>query len=58
MGKDFITWTPEKFTAFDKAYKKALKDGKEQFVFEDRDFVTGYAKYLIEYLAGQFKPSK
>lgn len=31
-------------------YKKAISDGKDQFVFKGFDVLVSYAKYLIEYL--------
>lgn len=37
-----------------KAYNKAVKEGKDQFKFKDADFVTGYAKYFLEYYEPKF----
>jgi hypothetical protein len=51
--REYINWTPEKLVAFRKAYQ-LHKDPQATFVFEDKEFVVGYAKYLIEYLEGQF----
>lgn len=34
-------------------YAKAVKDGKDQFVFQDHPLLTTYAKYLIEYIDTQ-----
>jgi uncharacterized protein YjbJ (UPF0337 family) len=36
-------------------YKKAVEQKKESFLFKERELVTGYAKYLIEYLTPKFK---
>lgn len=33
-----------------KAYKKALKEKKESFLYSDREILVSYAKYLIDYL--------
>lgn len=33
-----------------KAYKAALKAGETQFVFEDNEYLTTYAGYMLEYL--------
>jgi hypothetical protein len=33
------------------AYKAALASGAEQFSFEGADFLTSYAKYVLEYLS-------
>ena len=32
------------------AYKKAVEENKESFSIRDQEFVTNYAKYLLEYL--------
>jgi len=32
------------------AYEAARQQGLDSFVFEDNEFVTNYAKYLIEYI--------
>jgi hypothetical protein len=51
--REYINWTPEKLAQFKKAYQLHA-DPKATFVFEDKEFVVAYAKYLIEYLEGQF----
>jgi hypothetical protein len=33
-----------------KAYKKAVTDGKTQFVFEGNMLLTDYAKYLLQFM--------
>lgn len=33
-----------------KAFKKAEKERKESFIFDEQDLATDYAKYFIEYL--------
>lgn len=43
----------ENYPAFKKAYQKALKEGKDQFVFEGQDVLTAYAKYVCEYMDTQ-----
>ena len=37
------------------AYKKAVEDNAASFIFQEKELVTGYAKYLIEYLENEFK---
>ena len=46
------TWTPEKLALFKKRYELHKTD--EDFVFAGMCFVPAYAKYLIEYLDGEF----
>jgi hypothetical protein len=43
-----------KFHAFKKAYDKAVKDGAEVFMFEEKEVLPAYAKYVIQYLEQQF----
>lgn len=31
-------------------YNKAIKENKEIFIFQDKEVLVSYAKYLIEYL--------
>ena len=45
-----IRFTPEKLTAYRAAYQKAVDEGAEEFMFEDHEWLTSYAKYMIEYL--------
>ena len=44
-----------KFKELKKAYDKAVKENKETFEIEDVLFLTGYAKYLIEYIEKTMK---
>lgn len=50
-----IQFDPEKMKRLEKAYEKAVSDGDKSFIFEGDEFVTGYAKYVIEYLHMVFK---
>jgi hypothetical protein len=50
-----INFTPQKLADLKVAYEKAKAAGKESFVFEGNELLVSYAKYLIEYLEGQFK---
>lgn len=33
-----------------KAYEKAVREGKDTFTIDGYNFVTGYAKYLLQYI--------
>lgn len=35
---------------FRKSYEDAQKNGIEQFIFEGKEILTAYAKYLLQYL--------
>ncbi len=45
-----MTFTKSDLAELKKAYKKAIENNKDSFVFRGQTFVTNYAKYLIEYL--------
>lgn len=38
------------FADLKEAYKNASKKGIDQFTLDNKEYVTGYAKYLIQYL--------
>lgn len=48
-----ISFTEKTFIQFVKLYYKCLRDGVEQFEFMGHQFLTAYAKYMIEYLEPQ-----
>lgn len=50
-----IQWTGIKLVRFKIAYRNARVNKAETFHFEGNEFVTNYAKYLIEYLDSKFK---
>jgi hypothetical protein len=45
-----LSFTKEQFATFKKRYKIALKLKDDSFWFEGNEFLTSYAKYLIEYI--------
>lgn len=49
-----MRWTPEMLKRFKRAYNQAVKDNADVFTFEGNAFVRDYAKYLIEYIEGEF----
>jgi hypothetical protein len=50
-----IEWTPVQLASFKRAYNDATKASAAQFKWQGHDFLTAYAKYLIEYLETQFQ---
>lgn len=48
-----ITFTEKTFIQFVKLYYKSLREETTQFEFMSHQFLTGYAKYMIEYLEPQ-----
>ena len=52
-----IKFNEEKRDELRKAYEDALRNKKETFMFEGREMVTAYAKYLLEYLDLEFGPA-
>ena len=49
-----INFNPEKLERLRSRYKQAVDSGEKDFSFEGSEFVTGYAKYVIEYLDMEF----
>ena len=54
MSKE-ITFTATKFKKLKTIYNKAVKEQKESFTFEGDEWLTQYAKHVIEYLTPKFK---
>lgn len=55
-ARPVITWTPSMLKRFKRAYEtQCIKCGHTSFWFEHHEFLSAYAKYLIEFLEGQFK---
>lgn len=50
-----IPWTTERFVDFKKSYANAQSKSSTTFEWRGHQFVTSYAKYLIEYLEGRLK---
>lgn len=48
-----ISFNEKTFIQFVKLYYKCLRDGVIQFEFMNHQFLTAYAKYMIEYLEPQ-----
>lgn len=48
-----VVFPPEKIRRLKRAYTLALSLGLTQFTFDGVEYVTSYAKYLIEYLEQQ-----
>jgi len=53
MSDEHITFDRAMLRRLQRAYAKAVEDNVEQFTFEGNEYVIGYAKYLIEYLAAR-----
>lgn len=48
-----VTFTPEILARFKRVYRDAVDAHSDTFMFEGKEYVVTYAKYLIEYLDGQ-----
>lgn len=48
---NYIQFNTQKAELFVSRYNEANNSGKTEFVFEGKTFVTGYARYMIEYFA-------
>lgn len=50
MKQEAIKFNKQKRDELQKAYNRAVMNGDESFIFDDKQFYTVYAKYLLEYL--------
>jgi hypothetical protein len=50
-----ISFNLETYQSFKKEYQNAVNGNKTQFKFQNNDFLTSYAKYLLEYLKCKFE---
>lgn len=53
-----IEFTRPKMKRFQKAYDLAVKEGKETFTFDGHEWLTQYAKYVLEYLNDKINGTK
>jgi hypothetical protein len=53
-----VTYTKESVERLREGYKEAVACGKNEFVFDGKEYVTDYAKYMLEYLEGVFSNEK
>jgi hypothetical protein len=51
---EHITFTEQEFAQFKDIYAKHSDNPKKVFKFKNKEFVVGYAKYLIKYLESKF----
>ena len=54
MANKIIKWDKQKLEALKKAHTEAMDNGQDVFTFEENEYVTSFAYYLIEYLTEQF----
>lgn len=50
-----IAFTETKYKKFKKAFKEAEKAGNTSFVFEDKEVLVTYARYILEYLSESYE---
>lgn len=53
--QDMMSFTEADLAKFKSAYDTAVKNNQQEFLFENHEYVVDYAKYLIEYLTGEFE---
>lgn len=54
-ARETVAFTSQKRDALRVAYNRAVGKGQEKFTFNGREYLTAYAKYVLEYLDGQFR---
>jgi hypothetical protein len=52
---EFVSFDRAKLKRFKTAHKKAKEEGKDMFVFEEKEYDFKYAQYMIEYLESRMK---
>ena len=45
-----MMFTQDRLVAYRVAYQKAVDEGAETFMFEDHEWITSFAKYMVEFL--------
>jgi len=53
-----IQFTEKDFEQFKEIYKLHTTSPKQVFEFQGNEYVSGYAKYLIQYLEGKFNTKR
>ncbi len=53
-----ISFDKRKLKELKNLYNKAIKENKESFTYNGDEYLTSYAKYLIEYLETVFNKNK
>lgn len=55
MAENMVEFNAESFKKFRARYNTAIEKSENSFVFEGNEYLTSYAKYVIEYLEPKFK---
>lgn len=55
---NMVTFTEQDLKNVKRLYEAAVRSGEKSFWYRDNEYLTSYAKYLIEYLEGQFGVAK
>jgi hypothetical protein len=55
MAKEMVEFDREKTERLREAYIAAVESDAEQFTFDGHEFLTRYAKYMLEFLDAKFK---
>lgn len=53
-----INFDRQKLRELKTLYNKAVKENKESFMYNGDEYLTSYAKYVIEYLETRFNETK
>ena len=48
-----VSFTAQSASDLAARYRLAVENNEEQFVFEGNDYLTAYAKYLLQHLSNQ-----
>ena len=50
---NMVSFTAQTASDLAARYRLAVENNEEQFVFEGNDYLTAYAKYLLQHLSNQ-----
>lgn len=54
---DYLELTKNDYLELKRLYQKASEDDQISFQFKEKEILTGYAKYMIEYLESRMDKS-
>lgn len=58
MALQFIEFDKPRFIRLKAHYQEALDYHEQSFIFDGEEFLTDYAKYVIQFLTDKFKETK
>ncbi len=54
VQNESVEFTKQSFSQFKRVYRRTIKAKRQSFMFENKKFLTDYAKYVVQYLEPKF----